>query len=53
MTSLAVYSTVLGGWASNNKYSLMGGVRAAAQMVSYEVFMGLVPGRRRPDGRFV
>jgi NADH-quinone oxidoreductase subunit H len=41
MTSLAVYSTVLGGWASNSKYSLMGGVRAAAQMVSYEVFMGL------------
>lgn len=41
MTSLAVYSVVLAGWSSNNKYSLMGGLRSAAQMVSYEVFMGL------------
>ena len=41
MTSLSVYSVVFAGWASNSKYSLLGGVRAAAQMVSYEVFMGL------------
>ncbi len=41
MSSLGVYSVVLAGWASDSKYSLLGGVRAAAQMVSYEVFMGL------------
>lgn len=41
MSSMGAYSIVLGGWASNNKYSLLGGMRGAAQMISYEVFMGL------------
>lgn len=41
MSSLGVYSVALAGWSSNNKYSLLGGIRAVAQMISYEVFMGL------------
>jgi NADH-quinone oxidoreductase subunit H len=41
MSSLGAYSVVLAGWSSNSKYSLLGGMRGAAQMISYEVFMGL------------
>ena len=41
MSSLGAYSVVLAGWSSNNKYSLLGAMRGSAQMISYEVFMGL------------
>lgn len=41
MSSMGAYSVVLAGWSSDNKYSLMGGLRGAAQMLSYEIFMGL------------
>ena len=41
LTSLGVYSIVLAGWSSNSKYSLIGGLRATAQMISYEIPMGI------------
>ena len=46
LSSLGVYGVAMGGWASNSKYSLLGGIRGAAQMISYELALGLslVPG---------
>jgi NADH-quinone oxidoreductase subunit H len=41
LSSLGAYSLILGGWASNNKFALLGAMRGASQMITYEVFMGL------------
>ena len=53
MSSLGVYSVALAGWSSASKYSIIGGLRAAAQMMSYEVFMGVALTGVGADGRLV
>ena len=42
VVSLGVYGIMIGGWASNNKFSLMGAMRAASQIISYELAMGII-----------
>ena len=41
IASISVYGIVLAGWSSNNKYAMLGGIRSTAQMISYELALGL------------
>ena len=53
ITSMGVYGVALAGWSSNSKYSLLGGLRSSAQMVSYELALTHVRGGRDPAGRHI
>ena len=48
--SIGIYGFIVGGWASDSKYSILGSMRTCAQLVSYEVSLALSRARRRPDG---
>ena len=52
VVSMGVYGIMIGGWASNNKFSLLAAIRGASQMISYELAMGLGADRRIDDDRF-
>ena len=49
--SIGIYGFIVGGWASDSKYSILGSMRTCAQLVSYEVVAGALRARRRDDGR--
>ena len=51
VTSISVYGITLAGWSSNNKYAMLGGLRSTAQMISYELALGLCLHRPDPAGR--
>ena len=51
ITSMGIYGIVLAGWSSNSKYSLLGGLRSSAQMISYELSYGAGAGGGRHAGR--
>lgn len=42
LSSLGVYGVIVGGWASNSKYAFLGALRSTAQMISYEIILGLI-----------
>jgi NADH-quinone oxidoreductase subunit H len=42
VSTLSVYGLIIAGWASNSKYAFLGSLRAAAQIISYDVFIGLI-----------